>query len=205
MSSKRPKSLGSTMRSAWRGRRNPAQTERSVAHRRSRRDAGSGLSRRRSRVRVPSLPLREVPANWHLMVPVEARSIARWPNRGPLSNEPITCKSQGSTVRIRSHEQTESSSTRLLARCLLRRKERSSARRFHAVASGERPEVPGHPDEPLKCQVLRTRRLTGLDAATLTGGAWHGQPSLSLSTDAALLLRRGVADLRSDDVEAELL
>src|SRR5207249_12198745 len=40
----------------------PASTVRWRVHRRARRDLWSGLSRRRSRVRVPSLPLTKVPA-----------------------------------------------------------------------------------------------------------------------------------------------
>jgi hypothetical protein len=45
-----------------------------------------GLSRRRSRVRVPSLPLLEVPANRHFLLPVQTQDLARWPN--PVAQTP---------------------------------------------------------------------------------------------------------------------
>src|SRR5687768_8010010 len=40
----------------------------------------TGLSRRRSRVRVPSLPSLRVPAKWAFSLPGQTRRIASWPN-----------------------------------------------------------------------------------------------------------------------------
>jgi hypothetical protein len=54
---------------ARRRRHETACIRRSVAHRRTCREPGSGLSRRRSRVRAPSLPSLEVPANRHVLLP----------------------------------------------------------------------------------------------------------------------------------------
>jgi hypothetical protein len=49
-----------------------------------RRHARRGLSRRRSRVRVPSLPSFKVPANRHYVLPMWTRPCASWPkSRGP--------------------------------------------------------------------------------------------------------------------------
>jgi len=44
------------------------------------RSGKTGLSRRRSRVRVPSLPSLKVPANRHYVLPMWTRPCASWPN-----------------------------------------------------------------------------------------------------------------------------
>jgi hypothetical protein len=72
MGSKRLEPHRVAMRSRPGGHYRTASTVRSRVHRCARCDRWSGLSRRRSRVRVPSLPSLGVPAKRHLVLPQQA-------------------------------------------------------------------------------------------------------------------------------------
>jgi hypothetical protein len=69
----------------------------------------TGLSRRRSRVRVPSLPSFEVPANGHSTLSDQAWHHAPWPKHGPLSlsKRPAKCPIWRRACH-RSHKQSRS-------------------------------------------------------------------------------------------------
>ena len=57
-----------------------------------RRNARSGLSRRRSRVRVPSLPPQNLPANSHFCCRDRHQKGLRWSNRWPNTRSQKPCK-----------------------------------------------------------------------------------------------------------------
>ena len=107
LGSKRLERLRSTMRVAPEQLRKTARSEGSRALRRPPSDPRTGLSRRRSRVQVPSLQSTEAPANRYVLLSVRARKSAAWPNRGPLLRGKIPAKLQlneGLVARSHEHE-----------------------------------------------------------------------------------------------------
>ena len=85
------------------------------------------LSRRRSRVRVPSLPSFEVPANLHVVLPTQAQIGSPRPKRGPLSDWQHTCKRALPTLHSCTVARTETVHDRCEARGTLRCSTRSVA------------------------------------------------------------------------------
>jgi hypothetical protein len=66
----------------------------------------TGLSRRRSRVRVPSLPSLKVPANRHYLFPDQTQQSGSWPNPVAQTSE-VKCLQIArfsALVCVRSHE-----------------------------------------------------------------------------------------------------
>jgi hypothetical protein len=111
------------------------------------------------------------------MLSRQARGHVSWPKPWPKhcakrpANRQLTPK-----VCSRSHEPGEVTERSRRNRCLFRLNEPRKADSSTAARRREAPS-PGHPDDPLKCQVLRTRRPTGLDTATVTRSGRRRQAS----------------------------
>jgi hypothetical protein len=126
-------------------------------------DRRRGLSRRRSRVRVPSLPSFEVPANRHFCCPIRRAIAARGPIPWPKRRERTACKTPISVLGLVAGRTNEHSSRPPSPQSpLSRREQQRGAGVAPARATASRGDLHSTPLDAT-ADILRRLRELALD------------------------------------------